>query len=485
MRNPLLFGRNDAANYRTTHRFLPYLALISFLPLASVVRADEEVTARRGDTLESLARKHHVSKRALARANEMEPGEKIERGDRIVIPGSEGDSKKRKGKKAKREATETRSGRAKSDGISVRKGPDEEYDRISRLEEGEEFTITRHSGDWVKVILDNGKSGWVRADLVHAGRVKRARTAAEEETPKKRVAKKAAVKSVVKAAKAEAAAQQKRVKIAREAAVKQAKVKHEEALRLAALQSEKTETARAAETEKIARLAEALKAKTDAARIAMASRPEPAEASETRLPGIPAAETRTEPGETNLALLSERDAAVSKPIGRSKKAAKPAPYPNRAGLPSRGKRPEAVAPEPNTDVVRTAYTYRGVPYSYGAMSRRATDCSGFTCQVFATKGIKLPRSAREQASVGTPVAFDSLQEGDLILFHTTRPGVSHVGIFVGEGKFVHASSGGGRVRVDTLLTGYYRKAYVGARRLLKHPDMKNLDLKNLDGNDGQ
>lgn len=131
----------------------------------------------------------------------------------------------------------------------------------------------------------------------------------------------------------------------------------------------------------------------------------------------------------------------------------------------RGSRPEASAPSASNDVIRTAYAYRGVPYRYGGTGRSGFDCSGFTSHVYGNKGVALPHSAAEQYHRGAKVARKGMKAGDLVFFSTTRRGISHVGIYAGNGKFVHASSGGGRVRVDTLDSGYYRSRFRGARRV--------------------
>ncbi len=108
----------------------------------------------------------------------------------------------------------------------------------------------------------------------------------------------------------------------------------------------------------------------------------------------------------------------------------------------------------------------GVRYRYGAMSRSATDCSGFTTQVFRSQGIRLPRTSLSQSSVGTRVSRSSLRPGDLVFFRTGRGSrVSHVGIFVGNGNFIHASTGRGHVTIDALSSAYYNKRFVTARRV--------------------
>ncbi|RYG30606.1 peptidoglycan endopeptidase [bacterium] len=118
-------------------------------------------------------------------------------------------------------------------------------------------------------------------------------------------------------------------------------------------------------------------------------------------------------------------------------------------------------------ILKKANTFRGVRYSYGAMSRSATDCSGFTNQVFRANGYRLPRTAAEQSKIGQRVDRGSLAPGDLVFFHTTRGArVGHVGIYVGGNRFIHASSGGHKVMVSAL-TGYYSNRFVGARRIAK------------------
>jgi cell wall-associated NlpC family hydrolase len=130
--------------------------------------------------------------------------------------------------------------------------------------------------------------------------------------------------------------------------------------------------------------------------------------------------------------------------------------------------PEASAPEANTDIVRSAYSYRGTPYRYGGSARGGFDCSGFTSYLYRQKGVNLPHSARAQAQMGQKVDKANLKAGDLVFFHTVTPGISHVGMYVGDGKFVHASSRrSGGVRVDSLNSGYYSQRLRGARRYSK------------------
>ena len=113
----------------------------------------------------------------------------------------------------------------------------------------------------------------------------------------------------------------------------------------------------------------------------------------------------------------------------------------------------------------SALLYRGVPYRYAGMSSRGMDCSGLVARVLQLHGIRAPHNSRELYKIGKPVAKKDLQPDDLVFFSTRGKGISHVGIYLGDGKFVHASSGGGQVRTDSLMEGYYARRFVGARRI--------------------
>lgn len=120
------------------------------------------------------------------------------------------------------------------------------------------------------------------------------------------------------------------------------------------------------------------------------------------------------------------------------------------------------------DMVLTAMNFLGVRYKRGGTDAdTGFDCSGFTRQVFETSlGLVLPRRADEQAKAAglVNVKKDELQPGDLVFFNTLRRTFSHVGIYVGEGKFIHAPKPGGEVRVENMNFAYWAKRFTGARR---------------------
>jgi cell wall-associated NlpC family hydrolase len=116
-----------------------------------------------------------------------------------------------------------------------------------------------------------------------------------------------------------------------------------------------------------------------------------------------------------------------------------------------------------------AHSLRGTPYRYGTSGGGTFDCSGFTSAMYRKVGVKLPRTAAEQFGVGLHIAKSSLFKGDLVFFRNTagRRGISHVGIYSGNGMFIHASSRGHAVRIDTLNSGYYSGHFAGGRRLIR------------------
>jgi len=140
--------------------------------------------------------------------------------------------------------------------------------------------------------------------------------------------------------------------------------------------------------------------------------------------------------------------------------------PASKSTPSRAEAVASVSGE-TPSAVRRALAYLGTRYRYGGSSSRGFDCSGFTSYIYRRHGINLPHSASAQYRIGKPVSRSELQSGDLVFFRTRGQRISHVGIYIGNGKFVHASSARGRVRIDTLDSGYYKQRYVGARRITK------------------
>ncbi len=107
-----------------------------------------------------------------------------------------------------------------------------------------------------------------------------------------------------------------------------------------------------------------------------------------------------------------------------------------------------------------------IPYRFGGTSLYGIDCSALVQKVFRFLNIDLPRTARQQYKEGVPVSLDDLAIGDLVFFRTYASFPSHVGIYIGKNLFIHASSGGHRVKLGSLTTPYFMKRLIGAKRLL-------------------
>jgi len=127
------------------------------------------------------------------------------------------------------------------------------------------------------------------------------------------------------------------------------------------------------------------------------------------------------------------------------------------------------------EVVLGALAHLGVPYRFGGSDpRRGFDCSGLVRHVFQqAAALDMPRSAEDMAGLGLRLDRAELVPGDLVFFNTRGRAYSHVGIYVGEGRFVHAPARRGQVRVEAMESGYWRARFNGARRLLTadRPDL--------------
>ena len=145
----------------------------------------------------------------------------------------------------------------------------------------------------------------------------------------------------------------------------------------------------------------------------------------------------------------------------------PAHHSRPAKAPSLNDPPSEVAAAVGADpeaLAKTASAQIGRRYSVGGENPgRGFDCSGLTSYVFAKSGLELPRNSREQSKQGKPVPRTELRKGDLVFFG--KKGVHHVGIYLEDGKFIHASSSRGVVRVSSLDEPVWEKLYAGARRV--------------------
>ncbi|MBZ4644689.1 MAG: hypothetical protein JG777_178 [Clostridia bacterium] len=119
------------------------------------------------------------------------------------------------------------------------------------------------------------------------------------------------------------------------------------------------------------------------------------------------------------------------------------------------------------DIIGFSKKFLGVPYKYGGTSPKGFDCSGFTQYVFKHFGININRVAHDQSEHGKKVDKKDLAPGDLVFFGNVKTGyIDHVGIYVGDNQFIHASSPGSDVKYDSLNEGYYQRKYITARRII-------------------
>jgi hypothetical protein len=121
--------------------------------------------------------------------------------------------------------------------------------------------------------------------------------------------------------------------------------------------------------------------------------------------------------------------------------------------------------EPNKDIYKYAVGLLGTKYTFGGTSINGIDCSFFVQHVFKLAGFKLPRTAREQARYGYFIRKENLKPGDLLFFATYASFPSHVGIYIGDGKMIHASSKGGKVEVADINEDFYKRRFLFAKRI--------------------
>ena len=125
-----------------------------------------------------------------------------------------------------------------------------------------------------------------------------------------------------------------------------------------------------------------------------------------------------------------------------------------------------------SELVVNAMGFLGVPYRRGGSSvETGFDCSGFVRAIYQQSiGLILPRRAEQQAAATQNIDRNELQPGDLVFFNTMRRAFSHVGIYVGEGRFIHSPKPGAEVRVENMSVAYWSRRFDGARRVANRPD---------------
>jgi cell wall-associated NlpC family hydrolase len=180
-------------------------------------------------------------------------------------------------------------------------------------------------------------------------------------------------------------------------------------------------------------------------------------------PGFSEKSAQFTPEEESLLHVAARVSAPARRGATAKTPSRDESPPAQAAEAAQGSQPGQ--PGDLESLIKTASAQLGKRYSFGGESpRQGFDCSGFSSYVYSRNGLDLPRSSREQYSQGAPVERDKLRKGDLVFFG--RKGINHVGIYLDDGKFIHAASSGGAVKVGDLDDPLWNKLYAGARRVL-------------------
>ena len=364
-----------------------------------------------GETLASIARQYHVSVQDIVTANALSNPNSVADGHRLIIPDPP--------KRVVVPAILHKPTLAKSDRINVRLGPSGDYRSIWMYDKGQSVVVTAEKAGWAQVALPAGRSGWVRLDFLKPDAKAEQAHQTGLPTHPTRTPKPAPVIALLPD------------RSRRGAAIKPAG-------------SSAGSTRKSHETQHPPKTAH----------VSAHSHPKAQAAHHSSHSSHVAQSSHHSSHSSHVAQASHRSSHHSVQLA------------HHSGSRHSHYSPEADAPDSDSDVVRTAYAYRGTPYRYGSSGRGSFDCSGFTSYIYGKKGVSLPHSAKGQFEQGHHVSRDEMKPGDLVFFHTVTSGISHVGMYVGNGKFVHCSSRrSGGVRVDNLDSGYYSKAFRGARRV--------------------
>jgi len=152
---------------------------------------------------------------------------------------------------------------------------------------------------------------------------------------------------------------------------------------------------------------------------------------------------------------------------------------NKLSESGEAKTTEIAEEDGGTSVIKVAMDYLGVPYKFGGSSLRGIDCSAYVQRVFRYFSIDLPRTAREQFKAGVKISKRELRIGDLLFFKTYARYPSHVGIYIGEGKMIHASSRSKKVTISSINDPYYVRRYIGAVRLPEESPSPNISIESI------
>ena len=381
------------------------------------------------------------------------------------------------------------------DGVNLRTGASSERDVVATLNEDEAGTVLDRLNGWIKVRTDSGKTGWVRGDM----------TVATAAGPSGAAAAPSPAPAAATPAPAPSSAASGRVKViktdvrVRSGASTQRDVVGKVTTGQVGVVRDKMNGwlkvdfsngvkgwVRGDMVQGISSPQAAAQIKTSSAGVAVPAAIKSAEyvkakGSSVRLRSGPSTQ-RSQVGSVNsgdFGKVLERSGDWVKADWHNKRAGWVradflTPLAAADAQKLMAERKAAPAPAPAAamptgtanSLLATARAQMGVRYRWAGTSRSGFDCSGFTTFVFAKHGVKLPRTSIAQSQFGQPVARGSIRAGDLVFFKTRGSRVSHVGIAISASQFIHASSGGGKVMVSSMTSGYYDRRYAGARRVL-------------------
>lgn len=431
-----------------------------------------------GETLDALARKYHVSVPDLIRANNIENQDAIPDGRVLTIPNPP--------RSLHAEPDLHRAAHVGKDSASVRLGPGLEYRRANFVYEGDAVTITAEREGWVQIEADGGVKGWMLKSLLHGtkGSVEGPQTAARDREQEPKHSRKPSHHAAMTVAEEDRSRARKvaRLQAGTSAAHHKRHAQHQEPVKVHKTSAEREVAAHSSHKRKhTAQVARIEHETAKARRHHSVEDSEPAVSSHKRVTkrhsngeASHVAQARHHAEAEHLARVAKRkqqQEAHLANVTRRRHSHHSEDSGSQVAQTHHSRRTtvaEADMPQASSDIVRTAYAYRGTPYVWGGERPGGFDCSGFTLHLLGKKGVSLPHSARAQFNMGHKVDRNGMKPGDLVFFHTVTPGISHCGMYVGNGKFVHASSRrSGGVRVDSLDGGYYSKAFRGARRMRK------------------
>ncbi len=394
--------------------FFLLLTSVSLLLCTFSMGLAEEYVVRDGDTLSEIAAVYDMSSKELCEINGLPTDYVILPGDVLYVPGS-----------ASSAGSSSYWITISASDVNLRQSPSLDSEIICALKKGESAEILEDRGQWCYIVLADGYEGWISADYIGSGPV--ASSSSYTYTPGSYIAKSYICSTNTN--------------------VRNNPGKNEQVLFCA----NKDETVYV------------LDYTGDWIYVAFTDGAEGWVYYDyiDIYHGQPSVEEQKNTPQTLQVAQVEEEELQPAPVQEKPKSIAPpttqVTNPQNTELSSRGSALGA-------SIVQLAYSYMGIPYVWGGTSPSGFDCSGFVQTVYALNGINISRTADTQFMEGSAVNKGDLRLGDLVFFTTYTYGASHVGIYIGNSQFVHASSSGGCVTISSLEDDYYKSRYLGAKR---------------------